>query len=463
MSVSSRLGALLLVAAAPALHAQERDALAVPRGTIRLQAGAEYAQWSSRYGAGGGEDPLGAPFSVRLSPPAFAPLERTERELQRFFRATDARAGTSGVSEEVTLGTLDLGAAAERVRLPFFAELGITRRVAVGAGFTLERAGVELQRARLAGGSVGLNPDSAANRQALAALDPAFGNLGGARFLPDSASALGQELLRRANLLAGGNAGLRLPSSALRVNAGLSGDSLPVAQLAEADRWRPGAVTAGVRLQLSGAAETPTTRGIRSALLLRTAIALREDSEPLGALTPDREVSTAEISAELRADLVASERVWVAAGAQFTRRWEGSVRRTVLDPTDPFAPIATRSLRVDPGDGWSADIAPRFQLTEAIGLVGAFAFARRGADTGPGEDPAPLLLPGERSVATAAAGARFTTIPAWSRGSRILPLEAEILFFRTVDGGGGVPQTAGVDATARVYRRLWGGPAPLDR
>ncbi|MDQ3556908.1 MAG: hypothetical protein M3409_09040, partial [Gemmatimonadota bacterium] len=162
------------------------------------------------------------------------------------------------------------------------------------------------------------------------------------------------------------------------------------------------------------------------------------------------------------ADVVVSERLWLSGGARFTRRWSGSVEVRIPDADDPLAAGVSRALRVEPGDGWEADVAPRFQLTESIALGGVLAFAARGADAfgeGVGEPDALLAsaLRGDRRAALLAVGGRFTTVPAWRRGSRILPLEAELLFHRTLSGRGGVPRTNGVEAMARVYQRLWGG------
>jgi hypothetical protein len=291
--------ALACLAATP-LAAQMRDALPVPRGVVRIGAGASYAQWTERFGAGGAAESLGVPFSSAFAPP-LAGLQATQSELERFFGATATRTGGPAAPDPVTLGTVAVRASAERVHLPFFVEVGVTERIALRAGLSAQRDHGELVRTGFAGGNVGLNPDANTNARVLGTIDPAFANLGRARFLPDSASPLGQELIRRANLLAGGNAGLRLPGTALGASALLGADSLALAQFAAPRRWRAEGASAGVRVQLRGAGEGLTERGVRSALIVEGRLPLDRRARGVEILAPPRDVIGPEAAAELRA------------------------------------------------------------------------------------------------------------------------------------------------------------------
>lgn len=461
-----RAWTLVLLLLAPAtLRAQGEDAVPLPPGVLRFGVAGVYTQWDAEL-RDGGATPIGAPFSIPLNPGSFAPLRPLRDDLNRFLRATDARTGGDSAltadGAALALGTLDVAATASRTEVPFRVQLGVTRRLAVRAGVGLGRERVEVQGVALAAGALGENPNAAANREAFAAIDPAFGDLGASPFLPLVGSPLGQELSRRVSAL--GGPAVQLPDSAVdadEIRALLLADPLQNATLRPDRVWRVEAAQAGVRFQLLGAGlRFPAgQRGVRAALSVDGRIPVAPASERNPLFSGTRAGATPEVDAALRADAVLGTRLWMSVGAEYTLRAAGEVPRRVGLPGEPFPAAATLAdLRVDPGDRAAAEVIPRFQLTDAISLGAVYGYAREAADRYPdlAGDPAPFFAAGARSSHSVGVGARYTTVPAWLRGSGVLPLEAELLYRTVVAGSGGVPDAGRMELRGRVYQPLWG-------
>ncbi|MGI9190076.1 MAG: hypothetical protein ACR2F9_08025 [Longimicrobiaceae bacterium] len=449
-------------------QAQSADALPLPGGTLRLGVGGSYAQWDSRDG-----ESLGAPYAAELTAVGFAPLGEVVSPLDAFLRGTDGLAGADPTASgaELTLGSLDLEATAKRTRVPFSAELGLTSRIAIGFGVTLEKERADITRTALLGANVGVNPDPTGNAAILAMIDSAYAALGGAAFLPDSTSALGQELLRRvAAALGTDSTGLRLPGGPALGNAALGADSLLFPELLPTLGFRPRYAEAGVRLQLLGTGPPlPTPRGVRAALSARARFPLERERGRSPLLYGSEVGITPEQEAELRADLELSSRLWLSVGGTFTRRGEGSVERLFPDPdfTSP-ADSALLPLQFDPGDALTAQVAPHFQLTPDLSFAALYAFEQRGADAA-SADVADVGLGelvgafGGRSAQTVGFGARYSTLPGWYRSGGTLPVDVEITYRRVISGSGGVPDASVWEITGRAYQALWGSGPGIGR
>lgn len=426
----------------PAAVAAQEDAFPIPRGTIRLEAAGGYAEWDATRGDGGGLAPLGQPFSVPLTADNFAPLAATQAELNRFFGATGSGAGDATPSS-FTLGELNVQAAAERTELPLRVEIGLTGRIALRTGVRIGRERVGLPGVLLSGGTLGVNPDPAGNAARLAAIDSSFAALGGASFLPLAGSALGAALQER---VAARGGRLVLPDSTL-------GPVAAAALLAPAPerRWRVETAEAGLRLQLLGAGDTTASpRGIRAAVTADASVPLAGNVARSPLLPGLREGSTAELRTAVLADIGASRRLWATVAARFALRAEGETERFGAGAGFASDTLAA-AVRVNPGDGWSAEASPRFQLTEEISFAGSYAYEHRGADAF--ADGAGL---GERNAQTVGFAARYSTLPAWLRGESRVPFEAELRVRSVVAGSGGVPDATVLELRGSLFRRLWG-------
>ncbi|CAN5240765.1 hypothetical protein BH20GEM2_BH20GEM2_16870 [soil metagenome] len=453
---------------AGAARAQWADALPLPGGTLRLAVGGSYAQWDSR----GGES-LGAPFTTDLPRTDFAPLDALVSPLETFLRGTDGLSGADPAASAagLTFGTLELEATAKQTRVPFTAELGLTNRIAIGLGLTLEKDRADLTRSALLGGNVGVNPDPTGNAAILAMIDSSYTTLGMAPFLPDSTSALGQELLRRAAAALGTDStGLRLPGGPAFGNAALGVDSLLLDGLVPTLGFRPRYAEAGVRLQLLGTGpRVPTPLSLRAAASFRARFPLERERGRSPLLYGSEVGITPEQEAELRADLELSSRLWLSVGGTFTRRGEGSVERLFPDPdfTSP-ADSALLPLQFDPGDALTAQVAPHFQLTPDLSFAALYAFEQRGADAA-SADVADVGLGelvgafGGRSAQTVGFGARYSTLPGWYRSGGTLPVDVEITYRRVISGSGGVPDASRWEITGRAYQGLWGSGPGIGR
>lgn len=140
------------------------DATTPARGQLRVRILGAFSTWSERYGPTGRREPLGAAYTLDTLGVAQFPGPLTS--LQTALR------GVTGSSQlGISLGTLDTRLRANVLTLPISAELGITRRVSIGAmlplvrtrsavSFVVNRGGV--------GGNIGINPARTTGSAAIA-------------------------------------------------------------------------------------------------------------------------------------------------------------------------------------------------------------------------------------------------------------------------------------------------------
>ncbi|HEV3048739.1 MAG TPA: hypothetical protein VGX50_00435, partial [Longimicrobium sp.] len=187
-----------LAAAAPArAAAQEAEAWVLPRGLLELSATGSYTGWDTRLD--------GAPMGVELLPfyqdaanrLLAGPAGFVGGALSDFFALTIDPDPAGGTPDPVTAGTPSVRFAGDVRNVPFSLRYGLTHRLTIFATVPLERSGTVVFGPYLADGTLGLNPDTAANRVRLAKADARFGPLGGSFLLPTAGSEAGIELQSR--------------------------------------------------------------------------------------------------------------------------------------------------------------------------------------------------------------------------------------------------------------------------
>lgn len=464
--------ALLPLLPAPPAAAQTGGALVLPRGTVELSAAGAYR----RFDADGSEDGVAAPLVTPFSPDFFPRLGDTLRSrLGGFFAATDTLPGNAPFAlgdDDLAPGTLTPRLAWDARTAPISLRAGLLRGVDLSVTVPVERRGVAVTGLPLLGAAVGINPEPSENTARLAAVDSAYVALGGALFLPLAGSAAGEELQRRYLALAGEDAdSLVLPTSALTfaqlqerlVEQGLS----PIPFESKKSPWRLGDVEAAARVLLlntTGATLQPPrgASGVRAAAEVGVRLPTSNLLEADSLVEPVADLGYAGASAALLADVFAG-RLQLSAHARYERLREADVRRLVWTPGEPYLPVAdTVVVSRRPGDRLSLALAPTFRLTDEIGLVGRWAFARRGAveyGEGPGDGLGFVGIERaeEWSAHRLGAGLVFSTLAAHEAGRASLPFEASIVVERTVAGDGDGASTVAT-LRGRLLHRLWNRP-----
>jgi hypothetical protein len=445
------------------------DAYVLRPGQIRLQAGLRYAGYDERFGVSGRE-PLTAPLLQPLTPLVFAPLQPLSAGLSDFFAATASQPGVEPVAFDATmlsLGTPDLRLFESVVRTPLELSLGILPRVEIGVSVPLLRGEQMLERFTLADGTVGANPNAAANAAVLGQIGAQWEALGRSGFLPTASSPLGQALQARVGALTGG-AALELPpepgDTAFFQSQLLSAYGVPGIR-SRVDRIRVGdAQVLGRVLLLStlGAAPVPpdSARGahLRSTLLLGLRLPTGVAPDTVELLPIRYDVGLSGYSAGVVNDLFVGRRFWATVGVSYASFGTSDVIRLFAPPAAPLSvPGPPVEVRLTPGSKLRVHVAPRFRLLEGISLGAEYTMDRLGAGRveGGGAEGESFELPGGTGQRVGA-GLRYSTLPAAEEGRSLVPLEVELRYQRSIAGAEGVPAAGYTVAEVRLMPRLWG-------
>ena len=463
---STRAAALslaLLLSAAPA-PAQETSWV-LPRGMAALEVGLQYTHFGSRFVAGG-TMPLGAPLSTPLTPTTFGPLVPLQTELNRFLAATEpAGGGVRADADDLTLGALDVAAAADVREVPMVLRVGVLARVEVGIEVPVYRTDLRLERLALTGATVGINRNPAANRAALARLGAQYGALGESVLLPLAGTPLGDELTRRVTALGGS---IELPAAAADtllpglLNQ-LLAEQLGVAMLESGTSpWRLGdaQLHAAVRvLDSFGGAPFPadsTPLAYRLAVQASVRLPTGAGSDTVKLIPFGPPVGVTGWGAGAVADLFLADRWWLTAATHFRAHGEVEVVRRVADPAAPLlAGGAPAALRWKPPTELSLRLAPRFRLHPAIALGAIYELAAVGESSFAGAEGAAVMGTDGGVVQRLGGSVRYSTVAA-GVGESSVPLEVSLGFRTTVAGPGGVERRSTLTAQLSVLRRLWG-------
>lgn len=457
-----------LCAAAPArAAAQEAEAWVLPRGLLELSATGSYTGWDTRLdGAGLGTElfPLYQSLADRLLAGQVAPVQDALADLY----AVTPDPQENGTPDPVSAGSASVRFAGDVRSVPFTLRYGLTERLTIFAVVPLERSGTVVFGPYLAGGTLGVNPDSLGNRNRLAELDARFGPLGGSMLLPTAGSQAGVELqsrLREADVDT-----LRLPTRAVSfedllarptLRALLSAEEAGALGLGSTRRpYHLGDVQLGARFQLfRGPAGWPFPDSV-AGRSLRTAVGVRARF-PTGAGDTRTATEIAPggghlgVGVDVLNDVFLSSRWYVNVSASGDWLLPADVVRQAYGQARPFpADTALRTLRRSPGPRAALSITPRWRLTDEISFHGEYALAAQGRTTYEAPDG---VAPAEFEWRTGGAaqalgiGMRYSSLQAFARGRARLPFEVGITVTNAVVGTVQAPDALSVRLTGRIF------------
>jgi hypothetical protein len=370
-----------LVASAGGLEAQEGDARVLEPRVLRFSAGGESIHADARFSAAGTE-PVAADFRGPLVPARFAPLAPLDQALRRFPDLPYGGDAPGGL----TAGDLGLDVAFSTRTVPITLSMGILSRLELGLRLPVHRAERLRRRLDLAGGNVGLNPDTAANLALLQPLGADAAALGRLPVLPLADSPIGAALQAAVLRQTGGT--LALPASPLGPAQLAAVFGEPVEPY-RATGWWPGDLEVIARLALPRTFDgplPPTGPGADYRVTATASVRL-----PTGRLEPEPDRlpfgprrGITEAAAGLVADLFLGERFWGTAGvgASLRQPWEETA--LIAPPEGPLAPGAgIGPVRREGGAGFLLYALPRYRLTEEIAF-GASLLAGRAPAPGQG-------------------------------------------------------------------------------
>lgn len=487
--------ALFVVLAAAALAparagAQETEAWVLPRGLLELSGGGLFMDYDSRLGFG---DPA---FGVEFLGPLRLATERAtaghvtgvRTRLADFFASTtDPQAG-SPLPDSLTAGTLGLRLSGDVRIAPLTARYGLSDRLTVFVTVPIERRGTSAVGPYLLGGTLGINPNPAANAALLAEVDPRFGDLGGGLLLPVSGTPEAVELQSRLRAINPADT-LTLPDAPVTV-AELLESELATAQLTEEEQAalgltsarRPyglGDVQLGARFLLRrGPAGWPfpdsvTGRSFRTAVGARVRLPTgRSGVRFLTEIPPGN--GHFGVGVDVLNDIFLSSRWYVNASASVDVLFPTEVQRLAFSATRPFpADTAVRTVRREPGPRLAFSLTPRWRLTDEISFSGEYGLLaqRRTQYTGGEEEllQTPLEWRTGGSLHSVGFGARYSSLQAFARGRADVPFEVTLTVGTAFAGGGAAPDAGMVRLTGRIFvdprrftRLLPGGEPPAD-
>ena len=456
------LGALL-PSSAPA---QAPDAFVLPFGMLRLELQGMHNSFDSYYDADGNRVRAGSELSGDLAADRFAPLTPLAANLSDFLAVT---AGGPGASPEVpdpsaiSLGLLDVTAAAARTEGRARISIGVLPRLEIGASLPLGRGDRLVQRLRLEDGTVGFNPDADGNRDLLAEIG--WAPLGDSPLLPTADSPMGIELQNRVQALTGRKLALPENPALIEPLETLLLDQYGFAPLASRlEQWRLGDLhleARGLVLSSFGNAPVPVEAvGVHGRLSVNGGLRLptgrESDTVDLFLTLPAERIS--EFDAGAAADLFLGERLWVTGS--LSRSWprDTEITRRIVAPGAPFAEAPEpEPVTYSPASRTAFTVTPRVRLNESISFdlsYGAQLFGDTHFRSAAERDASVLDLEGG-TLQQLGIGLRYSSLPAyWVRQAR-LPADVSIHYSRVLAGPDGAPAGGRVTVRASILPRLW--------
>ena len=459
-----------LSAAAPArAAAQEAEAWVLPRGLLELSATGSYTGWDTRLD--------GAPFGVEMFPAIESLADRllagrvgpVRVGLADFFATVADPEPEGEAPDSVSAGRATVRFAGDVRNVPFTLRYGLTHRLTIFATVPLERSGTVVFGPYLAGGTLGLNPDTIINRNRLTAVDPRFGDLGAALLLPTAGSAEGIELQSRLRALEGADT-LLLPTRVLTfadllgrpaLRALLSAEEAAALGLSSTRRpYHLGDVQLGARFQLiAGPAgwphpDTIVRRSLRTAVGVRVRLPTgRGDTRVATELPPGG--GHFGLGVDVLNDVFLSRRWFVNMSASGDWLLPADVVRQAFGPARLFpADTALRTLRRAPGPRVALSVTPRWRLTDEISFNGEYALVAQARTRYEGPEG---VLPGPFDWRTGGAahalglGMRYSSLQVFARGRARVPFELGLSMTNAVLGTVQAPDAFSVRFNARVF------------
>jgi hypothetical protein len=463
---------LILSAVPSTVLAQAESARVLPPGMVRIHAGGISLFADSRFGpplsgSGASREPLSTRFTTVLADSTFTPFRTLQQNLNGLLAATDSlgpefRAASDNLFAPVT----DVRASVDTRIVPVGVEVGVIRRVSVGVGVPFVNTRLQTRRLGVDGGTIGINPDPAANRILFDTLGARLGvnttALGRSAFLPLAGSALGQALQQKVRAASGGQE-LRLPVSPLAA-VGLEGFR-DAGQLGTGrfdpreSQWQLGDATLSAKVEFLNTgpgfpypaeeANFAYRGSVEAGVRLPTGT--RPDAGYLVLPLPEQGLGGAFV--HLYNDVFISRRLWATAGARWERLQGIDLeRRTQLLESEFIA----ETLRWEPGTRVALHISPRFRLIDELTVLGGYRYLRRMDESLGVQGSAPAAQAVTGTAQQWIIGAEFSTLAAYLAGRSPVPVEASIALRETFAGSSGAAAERAVEVRAALYQWLWG-------
>jgi hypothetical protein len=459
-----------LAAAAPArAAAQEAEAWVLPRGLLELSATGSYTGWDTRLDG----VPLGAelvPLYQGLADRLLASQTGTVGSaLTDFFAFTTDPDPAGGAPEPVTAGTASVRFGGDVRSVPFSLRYGLTHRLTIFATLPLERSGTVVFGPYLADGTLGLNPDTTANRNRLDDVDARFGPLGGSFLLPTAGSEAGIELQSRLRGMEGVDT-LALPTRGVTFAELLARPALR-AQLSEEEAaalglnstrrpYHLGDVQLGARfLLIPGPAgwpfpDTIVRRSLRTAVGARLRLPTgRGDTRTFTELAPGG--GHFGVGVDVLNDVFLSQRWYVNVAASGDWLLPADVVRQAFGDARWFpADTALRTLRRAPGLRVALSVTPGWRLTDEISFNGEYALvaqARSRYEAPEGVVPGVFEWRTGGVAQALGIGARYSSLQAYARGRARVPFELGLSVSNAVLGTMQAPDAFSVRLNGRIF------------
>ena len=505
--------AVMMIALAPTPgRAQWLDARFPRRGQLQVEFGPGFATFDSRFRPDGSVQSTAEVYSALIGPGLVPELVALNDTIGNVF----SRLGLPPPEKNPTLGRLHLDVLNERTRAPFTITWAVTDWLAVSGTVPIVNAaafvgsGVDSATAGAGNTLFGGNPDAfftdldqaisqlesmvaadtlAPDRQAAAQalldrardVEAGLQAFHGLAYGPTDTGAAGVALHQLYDGLTAGFEGFGIMPPELTLAEPVDGDALAGFVSGSAfgtQPFRPRRVTGtkfgdlevGLSLQPINTFPSPrngsATVRVRARLDARyrfanatPRLASRLFDPGVGAGFPDAHLSST-------VDLAFGRRFWLSAFGTFDLRREAEMAWLFTSPASPIQRGAfVAPAHWDPGDVWSAGIAPRFNLTPAITFSALFARTHHGRDRLTPVNALPTDAP--FSPADQERGSRYTgrilgfglryASTEWDGTRRSgLPLEVELRYRLWVGADGGyAPRLRVWEVGARWYPSLY--------
>ncbi|HEX6370996.1 MAG TPA: hypothetical protein VF006_18900 [Longimicrobium sp.] len=461
---------LALVAAAPArAAAQEAEAWVLPRGLLEVSATGSYTGWDTRLDG----VPLGAeligPYRALANRLLAGRIDPVSAGLADLFASTQDPDSSEVVPNAVSAGALSLRFAGDVRSVPFSVRYGLTHRLTVFATLPLERSGTVVFGPYLAGATLGLNPDSIANRAVLAAVNPRFAALGGGLLLPTAGSDEGIELQSRLREIGEGDT-LALPTRAVNFADLLARPALralltdaEAAALGIGSTRRPyhlGDIQLGARFLLIAGPpgwpfpDTIVRRSLRTTVGVRLRLPTGSGDTRVATELPPGGGHLG-LGVDVLNDVFLTRRWYVNVSASGDWLLSADVLRQAFTAGQPF-PVDTtlNTLRRAPGPRLAFSVTPRWRLTDEISFSGEYAVlaqARTRYEAGDSVLPSVLDWRTGGALHALGLGIRYSSLQAFARGRAPVPFELTLSASEAVLGTVQAPDAFSVRLTGRIF------------
>ena len=178
-----------------------------------------------------------------------------------------------------------------------------------------------------------------------------------------------------------------------------------------------------------------------------------------------------DIEGSLFTDVLFGSRVWVSAVARYgVQQADAQPRRIPSVPGEPFPAFYRRqTVTRDLGDYISAEVTPRYAVTDALLVSASYRYYSKPEDAHTGSFQVQDLEGHDVTIEASALDAgtarteqrilgalTYSTMAAYYRGGASIPLEVSYTLGRTTSGSGNVAQSMTHALGLRVYARLFG-------